>query len=341
MTARSALIAVAVASLFVVPLPVLAQDQNAYEAGVAARQSGRLQEAQRLLAAWVDRHPDDADARVQLGYAELALGNLDAAQAHFEHALRLAPEYRDASDGLGMVATRREAAREPARSYLLIEGALSDLSGPAEDWREVAIDGEGAIGRGTVGMRGAYYRRFGLGDTELTGRVGLHPSEDLWIRAHIGGTPKADFRPELEFGAGFDVRLGDKDSATVLTLDGAWHRFPLQKVITINPGVVQYLAGGSAWITLRGIGTIADGGPLEVGALARADYVPAKNWRVFGGASNGPDTDLGIVTRVTSLFGGVELPVGQRLGAIGSVTQDWRQTGADRTEFRLGLKARF
>lgn len=57
--------------------------------------------------------------------------------------------------------------------------------------------------------------------------------------------------------------------------------------------------------------------------------------------SNGPDTDLGVVTRVTGLFGGVKVPLGREFGAVGSLAREWRNGGFDRTEFRLGLKARF
>jgi hypothetical protein len=129
--------------------------------------------------------------------------------------------------------------------------------------------------------------------------------------------------------------------ATVLALDGAYQRFPLQDVVSINPSLIQYVANGRAWVTLRGIGVVADGGPLEVGGLLRGDYVPAPEWRVFGGVSNGPDTDLGVVTRVTGLFGGAEAPLAKRLGVTGSVTREWRDGGFDRTELRLGLKAHF
>ena len=322
-------------------VPVAAQAPSGYEAAVAARQAGRAAEAKRLLEAWLAAHPGDADAQLQLAYAELALGHVDAAQAGFEAVLQQAPDYADAREGLAAVAARRAAVHNTDRGYFALEGALSDLTGGARDWTEVAADLQVPAGeRATVGARAAYYHRFGLDDVELVARVGLHPSDNVWLRAHAGGTPNADFRPEIELGGGIDVRLS-QGNATVLTLDGAYQRFPLQDVVTINPGLVQYLAGGKGWITLRGIGTVADGGPLEVGGLLRGDYVPAAGWRVFGGVSNGPDTDLGVVTRVTGLFGGVEAPLGNRFGVTGSLSREWRDGGFDRTEFRLGVKAHF
>lgn len=320
--------------------PVAAQEQNSYEAGVAARQSGQPAEARRLLQDWLAAHPDDADARVQLAYAEMALGDLDAAETGFAAVLRQAPEYADARDGLALVAARRSGEPAPARGLVLVEGAVSDLSGGARNWSEIAGEIQVPVGAVTLGARAGWYRRFGLEDVEMAGRIGVHPTRNVWLRAHVGGTPKTDFRPELDVGGGVDVRLGDR-SSTVLTFDGAWQRFPLQDVATISPGVIQYLADGKAWLTVRGIGVVADGGPLEVGGLVRADYQPNSGWRVFGGAANGPDTDLGVVTRVTSVFGGVEAPIGDRFGVVGSVSRDSRDGGFDRTEFRLGLKARF
>lgn len=321
--------------------PALAQQQNGYEAGVAARQAGHAAEAKALLEAWLAAHPGDVDAELQRAYAELDLGDLDAAEAGFRAVLAAAPAYADAREGLAMVAQRRRGHGESAASgFVLVEGALSAVSG-ARDWREGALEVQAPVSRtASIGGRASYYRRFGRDDVELVGRVGLHPSKDLWLRANIGGTPDADFRPRFEVGGGLDWRLSHGD-ATVLTLDGEYQRFPLQDIVTINPGVVQYFDGGNGWITLRGIGTVADGGPLQVGGLVRGDYVPAERWRLFAGISNGPDTDLGVVTRVTGLFGGLEAPLGRSLSLTGSVGQEWREDGADRTEFRLGLKAGF
>ncbi|MXO75760.1 YaiO family outer membrane beta-barrel protein [Altererythrobacter aerius] len=318
-----------------------AQEQAGYEAGVAARLAGRPTEARIMLKSWLQQHPEDVDAQLQLALTDLALGNLDAAEAGFRNVLAQAPDYVDAREGLAAVAARRAVPVAPAGPSLLIEGALSDLQGPASNWREVAVDVEVPAGtRATLGGRAAYFRRFGRDDVELVVRTGFHPSDDLWLRIFAGGTPKADFRPEIELGGGFDLRLS-RGAATVLTFDAAYQRFPLQDVVMINPGVVQYLRGGNAWITLRGIASLVDGGPVEVGGLVRGDYVPKENWRLFGGVANGPDTDLGVVTRVTSAFGGLEAPVGHRFSLTGSLSREWRNSGPDRSEVRLGLRARF
>ena len=335
---RALFVALALASLSV---PAASQETTAYEAGVAARLAGQSQEARRLLREWLADHPSDVDAQLQLAYAELALGNLDAAQSGFEAVLRQAPEYADARQGLEAVAARRTLGNEANRGYALIEGAISDLSGGARDWREAAIEvGVPLSADTTVIGRATYYRRFAAEDVELNGQVVWRASENLWLRVLGGVTPHADFRPELTIGGGLDHRLG-ANSKTVLTLNGSYQRFPLQDVVTVSPGLIRYVSGDRGWFTLRGIGTVADGGPLRVGALIRGDYVPAERWRLFAGASYAPDTDLGVVTRVTSLFAGGEAPLGDRFALTGAVARDWREGGFDRSELRLGIKVRF
>lgn len=328
-------------ALAIAPMPATAGEPGDYQAAVVARQAGQPAEAKRLLLRWLADHPDDIDARLQLAYADLALGNRGEARAGFEFVLQRAPDYADARAGLALLAAR-DADREPTSDrQFQIDGAISDLPTGLTDWTELSANLTIPLDpRRWVEARGTYYERFGLDDVELVGRIGVRAADNVWLRGHFGGTPAADFRPEVSLGGGIDVRLS-QGNATVLTLDGNWERFPSQDVVTFNPGVVQYFADGNAWITLRGAGVVADGGSLQLGGLARGDYVPAEGWRLFSGVADGPDTDLGVVTRVTSLFGGLEAPLGRTFTLAGSVGRDWRSVGADRTEFRLGLKARF
>ncbi|MCT2558432.1 YaiO family outer membrane beta-barrel protein [Tsuneonella sp. YG55] len=317
-----------------------ASDRNEYETAVAARLDGRPEDARVLLEQWLAENPGDLDARLQLALADLALGRLDAAEAGFRAVLRTAPSYADAAAGLEQVRTRRLASGDAGEgASMTIEGAASVLTDGAADWSEAALDIALPVGSATAGGRLSHYRRFGLADVEMELRAGFHPTRDLWLRAHAGGTPKADFRPQFGIGGGFDLRLAD-DRSTVLTLDGAFQRYPLQDVVTINPGVVRYLAAGHTWITARGIGVVTDGGPLRAGALLRFDHEPRSRWRIYAGAANGPDVDLGVVSRTSALFGGIGAPLGARFSVGGSLSREWRAGASERTEFRLALKAR-
>jgi YaiO family outer membrane protein len=316
-----------------------AQQASTYDQAVAARLDGRPAEAARLLRVWLAEHPDDVDARLQLAYADLALGRLDEAEAGFRAVLAAAPNYADARTGLDQVAARRADPDLAQRAELTVEGALSDLEGAASDWHEAGARLRLPAGDlTTVEAAGTYYRRFGLDDVELAGTVIHRAGQDLWLRGEASATPNADFRPQWGLGAGLDWRLRGGDAATVLTLDARHQDFPTQHVTTLSPGLVQYFAGGRAWLTARAFGVIPEGADLQVGWLVRGDVAPADRYRLFAGVADGPDTDLGVVTDVTSLFGGFEVPLGERFGVIGSVAREWREAGADRTDFRLGFK---
>lgn len=325
--------------LVILPAPLAAQEPTIYDQAVAARQAGEHAEAVALLDRWIAEHPEDSDALVQRGYALLALGRNEPARADFAAALAIAPDYVDASNGLALARTRQPEQR---RGFLIAGGAWSALEGDRLDWWEASLVGEAPVSdRLAMGGRAGWFRRFGLEDVEIEGRIAAHPSDNLWLRASIGGTPSADFRPETAVALGGDLRVAAGPQATVLSLDASWQRFPLQEVVTVTPGITQYLGDGRVWTTLRGIGIVPEGGDLEVGVLGRIDYAPSDRRRYFLGVVNGPDTDLGIVSRVTSIFTGGELPLTATFSLLPSLSHEWRELGGDRTEFRLELKAVF
>jgi tetratricopeptide (TPR) repeat protein len=77
-----------------------------YASGVKARQEQRFDEAAGLLKRALALKPDNADALVQLGFAELGRGDLPAARDAFSRALALAPNYADAKFGLAEIEFR-------------------------------------------------------------------------------------------------------------------------------------------------------------------------------------------------------------------------------------------
>lgn len=319
--------------------PLSAQGGNDYETAVAARQAGDAATALVLLDRWLAAHPQDSDALVQRGYAHLALGNRQAAADDFRAALLIAPDYDDARAGLALIAERDE---EPSGGYLIAGGAWSSLEAGGQDWWEASLVGEAPLSPAlSLGGRASWYRRFGLKDIELEARIAARPADDLWLRASIGGTPAADFRPEIALAGGADLRVTEGTQATVLSIDAAWQRFPLQDIVTVTPGITQYFGDGRWSGTLRGIGIVPENSSLELGVLGRLDYTISERQRLFFGAAYSPDTDLGIVTRVTSAFAGAELPLGDRVSLLPSLAHEWRDGGPDRTELRIELKTAF
>lgn len=312
-----------------------AQD-SLYDRAVTARLADNPALAASLLEDWLAENPDDVDALVQYGYALLALGKLEDAEFAFQKVLRQAPEYADAAQGLALIAERRESERVAGRGFLLVEGALSNPGGGQDDWQELGVLASLPVGtRTTLDLGGTWYRRFGTEDLEL-GVLATHRStENLWLRAGASVTPNADFRPATGISAGFDFRIA---SGTIASLDSSWQSYPVQDVWTVRPGITQYFGGGRFAVSLHGRIVAADGEDVQVGGTLRADYLPIARTRLFIGAAAGPDTDLGVVRDTTSIFAGGEFPLTQDLSLTGSIAQEWRENGFDRTEGRIGVK---
>jgi len=341
---------------------------DAYRQAVAARQQGDPQRAVDLLAPVVAADPANADAQVQLGYALLALERLDEAEHAFRAALAVAPAYADASLGLARIAQRRgdnEAAlRELApvdpsnpeartlraqlagaagtRWSLDVDGSYSAVEGAQPDWREGTMQLRHQASEATaVSARVEAARRFGA--TDVYGEVGVEHKLSSRARAYVtlGFTPDADFRPRYQIGAGGSLRVTDGGTATVLTLDARQAEFAAGDVQTVSPGIEQYLAGGRVWLTARWINLFDENGDHQSGYLIRADGQVMDRLRLFAGMSDAPDTSEGIVVDTRSYFGGVSYDLDERVTLRASLAREDRETGADRTQFGLGLGLRF
>ena len=325
----------AVAALVVQAAPALAQD-SVYDRAVAARLAGDPALAVALLEPWLSAHPGDADALVQYGYALLALGEYDRAERAFADTLALAPEYTDAREGMALAAARRSDGTAARRSFVLAEGALSDLDRGQRDWHELGLAASLTAGeRSTLDLRGSWYKRFGIRDSEFGALLTHRAGPDLWLR--VGGSlaPHADFRPEVGASAGLDYRFAPH---SVATIDASWQQFPAQTIWTLRPGFTQYLGGGRYAVTLQASAAAASRRDVLVGASVRGDYFAGDRTRFFAGAASGPETDLGIVRQTTSLFFGGEVALGGDVSLLGSAGREWSGIGADRSEARIGLK---
>lgn len=362
----------AAALLFTLPIAAPPQDQasaaDAYEAAVSARLAGDPARAVALLGPVVAATPRNADAQVQLGLAQLALGHLDAAETAFRAALAVAPDYSDARIGLARIAQRRgdiagarralesvdaanadaaELRRQlateplPARWQIDLEGSLSDLSGPQPDWTEAAAQFRYRPEPSTtIGARVEYARRFGR--TDVYGEALVEGALGDGLRGYlsVGATADPDFRPEWQIGLGGSARVRSGPYATVLTLDARQARFALGDVQSVTPGVEQYL-GGRFWVTARWINLFDERGRHRSGFALRGDLQASDPLRLFLGYSDAPDTDEGIVVPVRSVFGGVSIDISPRATLRLSLAHEDRATGADRTQFGVGAGFRF
>jgi len=356
--------------LLAAPVQAVAQEgpADAYRAGVEARLSGNPERAVALLGPVVAADPRNADAQVQLGLAQLALGRLDASERAFRAALDIAPAYTDARVGLARVAQRRGDRRaalreldhadaanpdvvalraqlaqtdETPRWQLDLDGSYGALTGPQPDWQEASVQLRRQLDDATtVGGRLEYARRFGKDD--VYGEAQLDHTFSPGVRAYVtlGATADPDFRPKWQIGAGGSVRVRDGAYATVLTLDGRQAQYAVGNVQSLTPGIEQYLTG-RAWLTARWINLFDERGRRRTGYLVRGDVQPFRATRLFLGYGDAPDTDEGIVVDVRSIFGGVSYDLTPRTTLRLSLAHDDRATGADRTQVGLGLGFRF
>jgi len=356
-------------TLWVLAMPVAAQTaQDDYRAGVAARLAGKPEAALTHLARAAAAEPENADVALQIGFADLALGRLDQAEAAFRQALELAPGYADARFGLALVAQRRgdpraalaelapvgpdHAEAEALRRRLQGEVAIADrrwrvdLDGSYSaiegrpDWQSATL----AIQRRTSDSTTAAAtvettRRFDRTDTYGEARIDYRFAPGSTVYGLVGGTPEADHRPKWQLGAGAAVRTHAGPYATVLRLDWREADYPSGEVRTVTPGVEQYLTG-RAWVTGQWI-NVWDSSTHSSGWLARGDVMPTDRLRLFGGAANAPDLDEGVVIQTFSLFGGLSFDLDPRVTLRASLAHDDPDRSASRTTVALGLGYRF
>ncbi|TPI16485.1 YaiO family outer membrane beta-barrel protein [Mesorhizobium sp. B4-1-3] len=122
------------------PAAALAQTvDELYASAVKARQAQHFDEAADLLKRALALKPDNADALVQLGFAELGRNDLSAARDAFSKALSIAPTYRDASFGMAEVEFRSgnlDAALPLAETVAKADPANTDAGKLVENIRK-------------------------------------------------------------------------------------------------------------------------------------------------------------------------------------------------------------
>lgn len=338
-----------------------------YDQAVLARQSGRPNEAARLLEQLLSVRPDDVDARLQYGYALLDLGRLGEAEGAFHLVLKQAPAYADARIGLARVAQRRGRLSQ-ARAWLrpipngnAEAAALRDqlANFAASRWQVDAGASVSAVGRGqpdwrefagqlrfrpteqlSLAGRVEATRRFGIRDVYSEAQVGRRFSPTLSAYLLAGGTPRADHRPSWLLGGGLTARVRPGANPTILTFDARYARYMSGEIATLQPGAEQYLLNGKAWATGRII-ALVEGGTVHAGALGRLDVQATPALRLFAGSANAPDTSEGMVTRVFSLFGGLEAALSPDHSLRVSLARTDQEAGADRMEVAAGFAVRF
>lgn len=340
-----------------------ANQEQTYQAAVAARQAGQMGRALAGFEQVLAQTPENVDARLNMGLTLLALGRLDEAEQAFERVLQQTPDYIDARIGLARVARRRgqmdlarqhtdvAMAMDPSRPdtralYRDLNGIVtrwdidlsqSQLSGGQADWTEQRIGVSHSPSR-TWTLAGAVERteRFGLEDILIEARAARR-----WQGGHayfgVAATPDADYRPEQALLLGGSVAVS---SGWELTLDASRSRYPVGTVSSLQPGVAAELAEGRLRLAGRWIQTWDELDISRQGYALSATWRTTDRFRLRADFADAPESSSGATLDVQARSIGFEYDLTQHVSVRGyGLSED--RGAVDRNAIGLGLGWRY
>lgn len=349
------------------PVEIAAQVQEdpqaLYEAAVADRLAGRHAQAVDRLERVLVQRPTDVDARLNLGLSLLALDRIPEAEIAFRTVLEQTPGYADAEIGLARAAQRRgdrAAARDhaakaaslsPDREDIArfsrslhdvpwrvdVDVSRSRLSGGLPDWTEARIGASRALAGGwTVGGAVERTQRFDRTDVYLEGRLDRRlAGGDVYVA--LGGTPDADYRPEVMLMVGGSARVAPGLRAT---LDASAGRYVSGSVESLHPGLTADLFSERLELAVRWINVWDETDRHRDGYAARATWRITDRFRLSAGRSDAPEASEGVVVDVVATSLGAAFDLTDRLTLrLGAVDEDRGAYGRD--EVSLGIGWRF
>ncbi len=298
---------------------------------------GDAEGAERDFRALAAAAPRELDYQLGLGDALRAQGRDEEARAAFEAARAIDPASTDVRSRL--------ALKIRPRWRLDVSGGYSNLTEGLESWREGRVSlGYALNQRTTITGAAEINRRFGLTDVTLDGRVDHRWSAIAAGYLRVGGTPEADFRPEVFAEGGGTLRLlpgGAVIGATFGLLDLAYARYPTGDTRSASVGLQQYLFAGRFWLTGRLIGTLSETDDRLGGYSVRADWLVTERFGVFLGYADAPDSSDGRTIETRALFGGLTFALTDEVSLSLSGASEDRKNSYDRTTVAVGVTTRF
>ncbi len=305
-----------------------------YRAAVQDRLAGRtdaaIEGSRRVLTA----RPEDVDARLNLALALMAAGRLDDAATELDIILAQTPDYADARMARDRLTLLR---RDRADWRLDISTAYSDLSQGLDPWREATVTLSRRTADGTVSGTIEHVERFDRTDTYVEVRLDRAVGRGT-VYGALGGTPDADFRPEIALRAGGQMPVGIRGLAT--TLDAGLARYAVGTVTTLQPGFEYTSSGGTMILGGRWINVWDERDTYRSGYSLRAVLAIQPSLRLRAGFADAPESSDGTTVDVRSTSLGMEVDVTERLTLRLNGLKEER-TAYDRDEITLGFGVRF
>ena len=180
--------------------------------------------------------------------------------------------------------------------------------------------------------------------TERFGRTDLHVEAGVARRwswgattLSVGGTPDADYRPELSVRGGLERPVG---AGWAVTLDGSLSRYPVGTVSSLQPGVQWSDASGRIQLGARWVNTWDENDARQSGYALRGAFAVHPRLTLRAGFADAPETDQGVTIPVVSRSLGLEFAATERVTVRLNLLDEDR--GAfDRREIGLGLGWRY
>ena len=344
-----------------------------YAAAVDARARGRTSEAVAAFEHLSRERSTDADVWLNLGLAYTAVGRYQDADRALEAALRLAPTYHDARiayarsayfsgrpavarsrleplvvgrdaggpDARALARQIRMTLTEEAAAWRIdLAHARSELSEGLGHWSSTVVSAGRRKGRDTTVLAVDRTMRFGRSDVyvEATGARALGKDRDAWLA--IGGTPDADYRPQIALRGGGSMRLGPARAWTTrVGVDGGWARYSVGDVRGVQP-YASLALGERAVVTVRSYLTLDERDEFRAGYSVRGDWSLSQDIRLSAGWADAPESSDGQTVKVRAASAGAALQLSADLGVQLSFTHEMREA-YDRDEVGLALTKRF
>lgn len=307
---------------------------QAYAMSVQDRLAGRneaaIEGSRRVLAV----RPEDVDARLNLALALMATGRLDEAERELDLVLAQTPDYADARTARDRITDLRE---DRADWRLNVSTAYSDLSQGLDPWREAVVTISRRTADGSVSGTVEHAERFGRTDTYVEARLDRVVGRGA-VHGAFGGTPDADFRPEIALRAGAQMPVGTQGLAVIL--DAGLVRYAVGTVTTLQPGVEYTSPSGTLILGGRWINVWDEGDTYRSGYSLRAVAAIWPDVRLKAGFADAPESSDGTTVDVRSTSLGMEVDLNERLMLLLNGLREER-TAYDRDEITLGFGVRF